>query len=181
MENNYKNISVREIILTGLITALVFIGGKVIQINTLAGFIHAGDFMVLLAPIILGKKLGMFSSSVGMALVDISSGYIIWAPFTFIIKGAMAFIVGSIVEDKELNNKNISIALGTAGIFMVLAYFLSGAIIAGFLTENLGIIGGIAYASKDIIGNIVQISVAIILAFPLARVLRKEGRRVLRQ
>ena len=93
----------------------------------------------------------------------------------------MAFIVGSIVEDKELNNKNISIALGTAGIFMVLAYFLSGAIIAGFLTENLGIIGGIAYASKDIIGNIVQISVAIILAFPLARVLRKEGRRVLRQ
>lgn len=181
MERINKGINIRELVLTGLITALVFIGGKVIQINTLAGFIHAGDFMVLLAPVILGKKLGMFSSAVGMAIVDISSGYIMWAPFTFIIKGIMAFIVGTLVEDKGLTIKNMIIGFISSGIFMVIGYFISGAIIAGFLSEGLGIMGGFAYSAKDIIGNIVQITVAIALALPLSKVLRREGRKVLRK
>ena len=179
MEKTKESINIKELVLTALVTALVFIGARVIQISTFAGYIHAGDFMVLLAPIILGRKLGVVSSSIGMALVDISSGYIIWAPFTFIIKGIMAFIVGTIVGEKELEMKKLIVAFLSSGIFMVVAYFLSGAIIAGFLTEGLGIAGGLAYAAKDIIGNIVQITVALVLAFPLAKILRKEGRKIL--
>lgn len=179
MENTGKYINVKQLVLTALVTALVFIGAKVIQINTLAGFIHAGDFMVLLSPIILGRKYGVISSSIGMVLVDIASGYVIWAPFTFIIKGIMAFIIGTIVGEKELELKKLVISFITSGIFMVVAYFVSGAIIAGFITEGLGLSGGLMYASKDVIGNVIQISVALVLAFPLAKILRKEGRKIL--
>ena len=54
---------------------------------------------------------------------------------------------------------------------MVVGYFIAGAILAGFLTDHLGLVSGLAYAAKDIVGNIIQVTTGIIIAIPLTGVI----------
>lgn len=168
-----KQSKISELTLTAVITAMVFIAGNIIKIPTFGGFVHLGDCMVLLAGVVLGKRKGAIASALGMALVDIYSGYIIWAPFTFVIKGIMAYLVGAILEKaKEKNIKSYLISFITAGIFMVVGYFIAGAIISIFFTREVnGIVAAMAYSAKDIIGNIMQVGTGIVIALPLSKVL----------
>lgn len=181
-----SNTRTKDLVLTSLMIALVFIAAMVIKIPTVGGFVHLGDCMVFLSVIVLGKKRGAFASAVGMALVDIISGYTIWAPFTFIIKWGMAYIAGSIIEkfghmeeDRVIKKEEI-IAFVVSGVFMVIAYFFAGAIIAAFLTDKLGLIQGLALAAKDIVTNIIQVSVGIIIAVPLSFILVSAKNKVIR-
>lgn len=181
---NNINSKTRDLVLTSLIIALVFIAGMVIKIPTVGGFVHLGDCMVFLSVIVLGKKRGAFASAIGMTLLDITSGYYIWAPFTFIIKWAMAYISGSMLEklgrseENKLIKKEQIIAFVIGGIFMVIAYFFAGAIIAAFLTDKLGMIQGLVLASKDILTNSIQVFVGIVIAVPLSVVLNTAKKKI---
>lgn len=183
MEN--VNVKTKDLVLTALMIAMVFVAGMVIKVPTFGGFVHIGDCMVLLSVIVLDKKKGAFASAVGMGLVDVISGYYIWAPFTFIIKGIMAYIAGTIIEklgnhnNEGLIKKEEIIGFVVAGIFMVIGYFIAGAIIAGLLTGNGGLIEGLVLASKDIVGNIIQVTVGILIAIPLGVIVTKAKKTVL--
>lgn len=162
-----------QTVLMGLMIALTYLAGSIIKIPSVGGFVHIGDCMVFLSVIILGKKKGAVSSGLGMFLVDVLGGYYFWAPFTLIIKGAMAYLAGFILEKMSKSNgtKRYTIAFLCSGIFMVIAYFLSGIIVSGFLTENAGLIQGIIFSAKDIVGNIIQVGTGIVIALPLSAVI----------
>ena len=182
MENS--NNGTKNLVLTSLMIALVFIAAMIIKIPTVGGFVHLGDCMVFLSVVVLGKKRGALASALGMALVDITSGYYIWAPFTFIIKWGGAYIAGSIIEklghaeEGKVIKKEEIIAFIISGIFMVIAYFFAGAVIAAFLTDKVGLIQGLVFASKDIVTNIIQVSVGIVIALPLSMVLVNAKKRI---
>ena len=179
-----RNMDTKEIVLMGLMIALIWIAGSIIKIPSLGGFVHIGDCMVFLSVIVLGKKKGAVTSAIGMFLVDVLGGYYLWAPFTIVKKGAMAYIAGSILERmEEKYSKSISYVVSflISGIFMVVAYFGAGIIMAGFLTEKAGLIQGIAYASKDIIGNIIQVGTGIVIAFPLSAIILKAKAEIVSQ
>ncbi|MGL5245759.1 MAG: ECF transporter S component, partial [Sarcina sp.] len=93
--NSNKNF---QIILTALMIAMIFIAANIIRIPTIGGYVHLGDCMVLISAVVLDKRRAALASAVGMSLVDIFSGYIIWVPFTFIIKGLMAYIAAAILQ-----------------------------------------------------------------------------------
>lgn len=174
--NENKNLTTRELVLVGLMIALVYLAGSIIKVPSLGGFVHIGDCMVFLSVVVLGKKKGALASSFGMLLVDVLGGYYLWAPFTFIIKGMMAYIAGYILEFMENKTKDTVryiTAFAISGIFMVVGYFLAGIIMAGFLTNKVGLIQGIAYSAKDIVGNIIQVITGIVIALPLTAVLLK--------
>ena len=175
-----KHSKISELTLTAVITAMVFIAGNIIKIPTFGGFVHLGDCMVLIAGVVLGKRKGAIAAALGMALVDIYSGYIIWAPFTFIIKGVMAYIVGAILEKEEKKAFKLYLtSFIVASIFMVIGYFVAGAIIAGFFTREVnGIIAAMAYSIKDVLGNILQVSVGVIIAIPLSKILLEAKKRI---
>lgn len=170
-ENTLRN---RELVLTALMIAIVYLAGSIIRIPSIGGFVHIGDCMVFLSVILLGKKRGALASAIGMLLVDVLSGYYFWAPFTFIIKGVMAYIAGSIIEyiDNKKGNTQFKaeyiFAFIIAGIFMIIGYFIAGTILAGFFTDKIGIIKGLAFAAKDIMGNIIQVTTGIVIAMPLS-------------
>jgi uncharacterized membrane protein len=88
-----------KLVMTGLMTALVLVVTAIfpIPVPFSNGYIHLGDSMIFLAVIILGWKSGAFAAAVGSALADIYLGFAYWAPWTFVIKGGMAFILGFIV------------------------------------------------------------------------------------
>ncbi|MGM9935053.1 ECF transporter S component [uncultured Clostridium sp.] len=171
-----NKLSTKELVLMGLMIALVWLAGSVIRIPSVGGFVHVGDCMVFLSVVVLGKKKGAVVSALGMMLVDALGGYYLWAPFTFVIKGVMAYIAGSILEVLEMKySKSVSFVVSffIAGIFMVIAYFGAGIIMAGFLTEKAGLIQGIVYSAKDIIGNIIQVGTGIVIALPVSAIILK--------
>ena len=172
MENS-KSLNTREMVLMGLMIALVYLAGSIIKIPSVGGFVHIGDCMVFLSVIVLGKKKGAVSSALGMFLVDVLGGYYFWAPFTLIIKGAMAYIAGLILERMVESKKAYIIAFLISGVFMVIAYFFAGIIVAGFLTEKIGIIEGFIFSAKDIVGNVIQVGTGIVIALPLSAVIIK--------
>ena len=170
-----KVLNTREMVLMGLMIALIYLAGSIIKVPSVGGFVHIGDCMVFLSVIVLGKKKGSIASGLGMLLVDILGGYYFWAPFTLLIKGGMAYIAGEILEKMSESNETTRYITSflISGIFMVVAYFFSGVIIAGLLTEKIGLIQGLVYASKDIIGNMVQVGTGIVIALPLSAIIIK--------
>ena len=60
------------------------------------GLIHLGNVPLFIAAFVYGKKTGAIAGAFGMGLFDLLSGWALWAPFTFIIVGAMGFLAGLI-------------------------------------------------------------------------------------
>lgn len=111
-------------------------------------------------------------------MADIISGYLIWAPFTIVIKGLMAFIAGTIIYKNKKNHENLSTKLlgfVLAGIWMVAAYYLAGAVITRFIMlESATLNQALLIALKDIPSNIAQAVVGIVIALPLGKALKNQ-------
>ncbi len=115
-----------KMVLTGMMTALVFIGTRFIQIPTPAtgGYIHLGDGFVLISGLLLGPLYGGLAAGIGSALADILSGYAAWAFPTFLIKGIMAVITGIFVLKKDNKIFVISAALSFSALWAGFNLFL---------------------------------------------------------
>lgn len=168
--------SATTIAVNGLAIALVLVSTAFINIRlpiaANGGLVHLGNIPLFLSAIIFGKKTGAVAGSVGMALFDIFSGWTLWAPFTFIIVGAMGYIVGKITE-KETHNTILwyTIAISAALIIKIAGYYIAEAIIYGNWAAPL----------TSIPGNIVQILVAAIITVPLANPIKKQTLSALRR
>ena len=99
-----------------------------IPVPATAGYIHLGDAVLLVAVWLLGPLDGTLAAGIGSALADIFSGYVIYAPATFVIKSVVALISAlvcrlllKIIKSKLLR---YSISAIAAELFMVLGYFL---------------------------------------------------------
>jgi len=68
------------------------VGTYVIVLPLPTGYFNVGDVFVLLSGWFLGPLYGSVAAAVGSSLADVISGYAIYAPATFIVKGLDAFI-----------------------------------------------------------------------------------------
>lgn len=175
MKQGVKDNKILKMILTALMIALTFVAGSVIKIPTLNGFIQVGDCMVLLGAVLLGKRRGALSGALGMAFVDIAAGYLIWAPFTFVIKGLMAYIVAIILERaNNMNYKTYIIAFVVGGFINVVGYFIGNAIIVGIIIGDVqGISQSVIYALANVMGDTIQSTLGVVIALILAPSINK--------
>ena len=90
------NTKTKKLVMTALMAALTCIATMIIVIpSPLKGYINLGDCLVLTSGWILSPAYGFFAAGLGSALADVLSGYVIYAPATFVIKGLMALIARS--------------------------------------------------------------------------------------
>ncbi len=128
------------------------------------GLIHLGNVPLLLAAILFGKKTGAIAGAFGMGMFDLISGWTAWAPFTFVIVGAMGYVVGLIVEKAKFNQTvAIILAIAAALVIKVVGYYFAEVILFQNWIVPLG----------SIPGNIVQVVVAGIIVLPFAGRLKK--------
>ena len=136
---NSNRYSTRQIAFIGVMAAIVFVSNY-IQIKIPVGIndvtrIHVANAFCLLAGIALGPVPGGLAAGIGSALADVFSGYVLYAPATFAIKGAMALIVyfGYKLLSKKLP-KRVSqlISCIVAEVVMVLGYFVFEGFLYGF-------------------------------------------------
>lgn len=160
----------KDLVISSLLISLVFIATKFINIrlpiSINGGLIHLGNTMLFISAIVFGKRKGAIAGAFGMGLFDIVSGWILWAPFTFLIRGIMGYIIGYISWGNNRNgNSNLYnvIAVLLSGIWMIIGYYLTEVILYGNWISPI----------TSIPGNIVQIAIGIIIGLPIAKVLKR--------
>jgi len=130
-----KKISTKKIVISALFAAITCIATIIIKIpSPLKGYLNIGDCIILLTGWMLSSGYSFLAAGIGSALADLLSGYLVYAPATFIIKGTMAVI--ACVLSKGLNKIGNMPSKIISGIvaegFMVLGYYLFEGLLYGF-------------------------------------------------
>ena len=133
----------QKIVTASMLAALCCVATMIIKIpSPLKGYINLGDCVVLLSGWLLPPAYGFAAAGIGSALADLFSGYIIYAPATFIIKGIMAIIARFCFKGmcNKLGRTPARIIGGVlAETAMILGYFLFEGFMYGFAPSVVNI------------------------------------------
>ena len=161
-----KQKQLQRLAVSALLTAIVCVATFIVKIPSPAtnGYFNLGDCFVLLSGWIFGPVYGALAAGLGSALADILSGYVQYAPATFIIKALMA-VAAYFVIKSTAKRPLIGKILGgiAAEAIMVLGYFGYEAVILGY---------GIA-AAGSIFSNVLQGLVGIIAGIAVTTAIEK--------
>lgn len=158
-----------NLVICALFIALVYVATWLINIRLplpgTGGLIHMGNVPLFVAAMIFGRKTGAAAGAIGMGLFDLMSGWTAWAPFTFVIVGAMGYVVGIFAEKKPIRNAmaNNIVSIILALIIKVVGYYFAEVILYGNWTVPLG----------SIPGNVVQVGLAGIIVLLFIEKMRK--------
>lgn len=126
----------KKIVMAALMAALACVATMIIKIpSPLKGYLNLGDCVVLTAGWMLSPIYGFLAAGLGSALADLFSGYVVYAPATFLIKGCMALIAyfGFRLLHKRISDLPSRIISGTAAeMLMILGYFVFEGCMYGF-------------------------------------------------
>ncbi len=160
------NTKPRKIVMTALVAALTCVATMIIKIpSPLNGYINLGDAIVLIAGWIFSPLYAFLSAAIGSALADMFSGYFIYAPVTFVVKGLMALVAfyGFKILRRTLGGLPSRIISSVcAEIVMILGYFVFEGLLYGFVPSM-----------ANIPANGVQGVAGIIIGITLIKVLEK--------
>lgn len=153
----------QKIVLAALVAALACVATMIVKIPTpMKGYVNLGDCVVLVAGWILSPWYAFVAAGLGSALADLFSGYVIYAPATFVIKGVMALIVWVLYFVlKKATGKFVACLVGgvCAEIFMVLGYFVFEGLLYGFAPSLVNIPANAAQGVAGIVIGLVLIAV----------------------
>ncbi|MBW5467967.1 ECF transporter S component [Brevibacillus formosus] len=128
------------------------------------GLIHLGNVPLLIAAFVYGRKTGAIAGAFGMGLFDLISGWTAWAPFTFVIVGAMGYVAGLIAEKVPGNRAFVyALAVVAALVIKIVGYYFVEVILYGNWIQPFG----------SIPGNVLQVVVAAVIVIPLVGRLKK--------
>lgn len=153
----------QKIAMAAMLAALVCVATMIVKIpSPLKGYLNLGDCVVLLSGWILSPVYGFLAAGIGSALADLFSGYVTYAPATFLIKGIMALIAyfGFAWFQKGLPALPSRIISGVlAEVFMVLGYLLFEGVLYGFVPSLVNIPANAIQGLAGLILGIVLIKI----------------------
>ena len=163
----------KVLVINALFIALTLVATMFINIKLPimgnGGLIHLGNVPLFIAAFVYGKKTGAIAGAFGMGLFDLISGWALWAPFTFIIVGAMGFVAGLISE--KVPGKRVlvnTLAVAVALIIKIVGYYFTEVILYGNWILPLG----------SIPGNVMQVVIAGIIVVPLVGRIKKRATQI---
>lgn len=149
-------LTTKQLTITGIMAALVFLMTFIPKVPIPLGYAHLGDGMIFIAAYLIGKKEGMLAAAIGSALADLIGGFPIWIMPTIFIKLGMAYIFYELKGDSMVKNVFAMIA---AVLFMAAGYTVTGGILFGSLEAGLASTPGLL-----IKGGINIIMAAVVIA-----------------
>ena len=154
----------KKLVTAALFAALACVATMIIKFpSPLKGYLNIGDCIVLLCGWMLSPVYGFVAAGLGSGLADLLSGYLVYAPATFIIKGLMALIA---CYTFKLIRKSARIVSGIlAEIIMVLGYYVFEGFMYGFIASAVNIP---ANAIQGIVGLI--LGTILIKAFEKSKI-----------
>lgn len=145
----------KKLIFSSILATLTFVATVIIKIpSPIGGYVNLGDSVVLLSGYLLSPIYAFFASAIGSALGDVYSGYLVYLPVTFVIKGVMSVIM-------HYGRKRI-VSGAIAEAFMILGYYIFEGFLYGFTPSLI-----------NIPANAVQGVVGLIISLILIKYLKK--------
>ena len=167
--------SIYNMVMTALILGLIMLSTAVFKIPVplTQGYVHLGDTMIFLGVLVLGRKNGCIAAGIGSALADVMAGYAMYAPWTLVVKGLMAFVMATFIDAVAKKEKN-SLKIAGLPVAEVIGMFLGGVImVAGYFAADGFLAGNMAAGVLGVPANIGQFIVGMVLASALAAALYK--------
>lgn len=162
MKSSTRN-NTKKVVIASLFAALVCVATMVVKIPTpLKGYANLGDCVVLISGWLLSPGFAFLSAGIGSALADVFSGYAIYAPATFFIKGVMAvvaFLIFSALSKKTGSLLSRLVGGIIAELIMIGGYY----VFEGFLY-------GFAPSVVNIPANAIQGVVGLVLAILIIKI-----------
>lgn len=154
-----------KVVMAAMFAALVCITTMIIKIpSPLKGYVNLGDCMVLAVGWTLSPTYAFLAAGLGSALADLFSGYLIYVPATFVIKGGMALLAcyGASMLQRKTGDRTARVVSGLlAEMWMVVAYFVFEGMLYGFVPSL-----------ANIPANAFQGAVGLVLGVSLVRILK---------
>lgn len=165
-----RSLHTLQLIYSAMFIALVFLATLLLNIKlpfaANGGLVHLGSAMLFIIALLAGPKYAAIAGAFGMGLFDLVSGWTLWAPFTFLTRGAQAYVIGKIAWSHQANGTSSirnSIAIIASLPIMVVGYYICEALLFNSWLIPLA----------SIPGNFVQNGVGFVIAIPTVAVLRK--------
>lgn len=172
-----KKVDIRSIAQIAMMAAITCVATSIIKLPSLTGYTHIGDSMVFIGAILLGKKNGAVSAAIGMFFADVFAGYLLWSPFTLVIKAIMALIVGAIAFRGDYQGKNTLnniFAFIAGGVWEIIGYLFAGALVSKLTIAGIKTLqDGLIISLKDVPANAMQAAVGVVIAVPVILLLQK--------
>ncbi len=165
IKHNKKNLSsdvmVKRItvyaLMLAIITLLTLFVSIPLPVGSGGAYLNAGDAAVYAGAYLLGGWGGALVAAVGSALADILHGSVLYAPATFLIKGAMALICGVLYARLSKRCRFLSAVI--AGLVMPMGYFVYEICLFGSVVALYGLwTNAIQYLFGVVMGIIIIVS-----------------------
>ncbi|MFC7372600.1 ECF transporter S component [Fictibacillus iocasae] len=158
-----KALVINALFIALTLVATMFINFKLPTIGN-GGLIHLGNVPLFIAAFVFGRRTGAIAGAFGMGLFDLISGWNMWAPFTFVIVGAMGYVAG-LISEKVPGKKAFVyiIAVIAAMLIKIVGYYFTEVVLYGNWIQPFG----------SVPGNIVQVALAGIIVVPIVARIKK--------
>jgi uncharacterized membrane protein len=157
-----KWIDPRTLAVTAVMTAIVFVLTRMIQVPTpVVGYIHLGDAGIFFSAFAFGPWVGAVAGGLGTAFADLTSPYAQWAIFSLLIHGVQGWATGWISTSWQ-GVKGLVLAAVVGGVIVVVGYLLAGTILVGF-----------GAALTEVPLNAVQVTIGAVVSIPLFLAVRR--------
>jgi uncharacterized membrane protein len=140
-----------RITLAAMFAALIFTATAFLMIPLPGGgYAHLGDCFIVVSALTLGPIYGAAAAGIGSAISDLFLGFAVYAPATFVIKGAMGIAIACVYWAMKKTTfryeflRVVTAAL-VAELIMVLGYFVFECAL-----------WGVEVAVVDVLGNAIQ-------------------------
>ena len=166
--NTTKTLVINAMFIALTLVATMFINIR-LPIMGNGGLIHLGNVPLFIAAFIFGKRTGAIAGAFGMGMFDLLSGWTAWAPFTFVIDGAMGWTAG-LISEKITEKRTLAyvLAIIAALVIKIVGYYFAEVILYHNWIVPLG----------SIPGNVMQVVIAGIIVLPFAERLRKIASKI---
>lgn len=150
---------VKNMCITGIFTAVIFIFTAYLHIPSHTGYTHVGDAFIYLAACLLPLPYAIFAGAFGALLADCLTGFALWAPASIIIK-SITTVFFTRKKKRLLCARNV-IALFPAALLCCFGYYLYEALLTNnYLSPLAGIPG---YATQSVLSGVVFLVSATVL------------------
>ena len=161
-----KNFKVRDLVVTSLFIALVYVFTWIVKIqlpfSPNGGLIHLGNVPFFLAAIFFDKRVGMTAGALGMGLFDLTSGWILWSPMTVISALIMGYILNK-MNYKKYTLKSLILSFILVALVKVVVYYIGEIFILSSFVAPLA----------SIPGNLIQIAVSSVIVLVILKPMEK--------
>lgn len=170
-----KRVSTLYIVMIALLTAMTTVATLAIQIPVGIGYVNFGDAVVMVSAVVLGPLGAMAAGGLGSALADVFTGYLVYAPFTLVIKALEGLVVGLIFKS-VLKNKSCYLrailAFLTGAAIVVAGYAFADffLVLVGYISADGGAVGTVALIAglTTVPATLVQVGVSAAIAMLVA-------------